>query len=411
MTIPTTPGLDGLDPELTRLLTDRAAAIHPRGTSAVHLARRAGRIRHQRRIAAAGIGVAATAVLASVVVTRPSSTDQGDRVEAGFADGGAGPVGSTAPVASTVPGDGVTVTTATRNTIPIGLAPLASGAPLRLGLDAGVEGATVSSVFDNPTADERDPRLGMTVPQLFEGANGRSITVLVTFPPEAGLADVPGPNTPAGSVDLGDGTIARIAKTTPVGGYSSDTAVTFDEDGVRISLIGKGTTDEELLEVGRGLTIEQDVDTSEVGLDWLPDDMRLSDWFSAPSMTSFQIRSSVGYTLANGQQVEIGVSSRVDGMFESELAQAREAPDPVVSSVLSSSEVRSLRTVRGVDAVVKAAPFRTEISWVEPSGHFVRMFILAPKEPTTVPDASLVDSLVELDEATFQELVATHPAP
>ena len=411
MSTPTAPDLPDLDDDIARLLRDRAGAIHPRGTTATQLARRAGRVRHRRRIAAAGLGVAATAVLGSVIVTRPSSTDQGDRVEAGLADGDAATVGSTAPGGSTVPTDGVTVTTATRNTIPIGLPPLASGAPLRPGLGADVEGATVRSVFDNPTADERDPRLGMTVPQLFEGENSRSITVLVTFPPDGGLADVPSPHIPAGSADLGDGTIARLERTTPAGGYRSNTVVTFDEGGTRISVIGNGTTDEELLEVARGTVIDQDEVSASVGLNWMPDDMTLSDWFGGPTMTSFQIRSSIGYDLASGERVEIGVSSRADGFFESELQQARTTPDPVLSSVLPTSQVLATRKVRGVDAVVKAAPGTTEIAWVEPSGAFVRMFITSTSDPTTVPDASLVDSLVELDEATFQDLVATHPAP
>ena len=404
MSTPSSADVADPDADLTRLLRDRADAIHPRGTSAAQLARRAGRIRRRRRTALAGAGLAASAAVAAIAVTRPVTENQ--RVEAGLADAEGGVAGST------VPTDGLPAasTTPTTLTIPLEVAPLASGPALRLGLDPDVD-ATVRSAFDNPAADLRDPRLGMTVPQLFEGEDGRSITVLVSFPPEGGFTDMPSPHTPAGSVDLGDGTIAELGRTIASDASLSNTVVTFEVDGVRISVSGNGTTDDELLEVARGVSIDQEADDASVGLDWMPADLTLSDWFAAPNMSSFPIRSSLGYDLASGERVEISVSSRADDMFEQQLAQARATPDPVLSSMFPTSQVLSTRTVRGVDAVVTAAPGTTQISWVEPSGNLVRMFITSTTDTTTVPDAALVDSLVELDEATFQELVATHPAP
>ena len=176
-----------------------------------------------------------------------------------------------------------------------------------------------------------------------------------------------------------------------------DLAIAFERNGAELGVYGYDVPEAELVEVARGLEVAAN---PALLVTRIPEDMRPAEWFD-PTTPWFGIRSSIAYLLPGRGWVAITVASRADATFEADLASVRSAP----------SAARSIRTVRGVDAIVEGANGSTSIRWREPSGNLVSMSITPAADAPSPPDVSLVDSLVELDEATFQDLVAAHPAP
>lgn len=103
------------------------------------------------------------------------------------------------------------------------------------------------------------------------------------------------------------------------------------------------------------------------------------------------------YRGADGDEINIGVISRPPGTFASEVEAVRAAP----------TADTFLRTVRGHDAIVRTTgrPGTTSVTWMEPSGNLVAALISTVSSGALEPDLTLLDHLVELDEATFQAMV------
>jgi hypothetical protein len=396
MTAPTAPELTDDDRELTRLLTDRAAAIEPRGTTPALLARRASRVRHRRRATFAGVGLAATAIVASVVVTRSSTTDDGQRVETGIADDGTAAPDGSLDVSTT---DQLTFLPIVPTT-----APPAEGPPVRLGLD--VAGAQVTTAGESPGGGA----LGIMstgVDVAFVGPDAdRWIRVSAIFLNGTVMGDdlLAYADPPPEQFDLGDGVVGKLTRIVgspedypEVPGYPMpELNLSFEDGDAALHVSGEGVTDEELLRLARDIEIGSG---PALVLGWVPDDLTPSEptnpIHGGPSGAS----SHVSYVLPDGLSVSISVRSAGGEIFDDDLKHTRAAP----------TSTQFLRTVRGADAIVRRAAGTTSVLWREPRGHLVEVYISQTLDHTVVPDESIVDTIVELDDATFEELAAAHP--
>ena len=386
------------DPELTRLLTDRADAIHPRGTTPGHLARRAGRVRHRRRAAATGVGLAATAIVASAVVGRAGNEDP-QRVEAGIADG-------TEPATTPAPDGPETFRYAPITTTTV---PPFSGTPVRLGLDVAGAEVTSASTWNGSESESDDASpmpTGVTVDFLAPDPD-RHITVNAFFPNGSIMADdLPQPEAPP-KVDLGDGVVGELFRFQPppegmeIPGYPTQVvSIQFELNGAQVSVGGAGITDDELIAVARAVDISGDPQVLVVG--GMPDDLSPIEPRSSIFGGTSGPGSMVAYDLSDSLSVSVKVSTGGGAVFDDDLKHTREDP----------SDFQFLRTVRGTDAVVRKAAGMTSVLWREPQGELVEVYISpagANGDPSVVPDESVVDAIVELDEGAFQDLVAAHP--
>ena len=235
---------------------------------------------------------------------------------------------------------------------------------------------------------------------MLEGSDGRKALVMVRFPGEAPVSDSARPPwygaVEEATVDLGGGVAGAISRMPEAPSGVPDLAIAFERNGAELGVYGYDVSEEELVEVARGLEVAAN---PALLVTRIPEGMRPAEWFD-PTTPWVGIRSSIAYLLPGRGWVDITVASRADGAFEADLASVRSAP----------SAARSIRTVRGVDAIVGDANGSTSIRWREPSGNLVTLSITPAPDAAAPLDASLVESVVELDEATFQDLVAAHPA-
>jgi hypothetical protein len=354
--------------DLTLLLERDASSVEPKRVPLSTIVDRSRRAKHRRRSVAAATGLAATVGLGAVAVrVWPESAGDGEVQAASSAE-------------TTDPTDGAPV----------------EGPPLRMGLV--VEGATVTGALDatgGPAAHPVDDiNMRWTNP-----AGDRTLFVLAGSRSEGSGSELAPPPIPGEPIDLGDGVRGTLYDYGIVVGPLGDMAqyeIQVENDDLYYGVLATGLTKDEIIVAASSLSIGENGEW--VLVDDVPADLGEGEEYESPTFQG--AHTFVNYVFADGTSAAVEVYAHPEQVVLDDIERAKANP--------TADEY--VIDVRGNDAIVRGGDSTTHtVSWQEDTGELVVVLLTQATGPA-VPDVSVVvDGITELDEATFQDLVARYP--